>query len=43
MNKELNLNDREIAKTPEVISNNFTSSKLRQEIELMVIEKTGRL
>ncbi|CAG8670115.1 3792_t:CDS:1, partial [Ambispora leptoticha] len=43
MNKEPNLNDKEITKTPEGIDNNFVPSKPRQEIEFSVIEKTGRL
>ena len=43
MNKEPNLDKKEITKTPEIIGNNLTSSKPRQEIEFIVIEKTGRL
>ena len=43
MNKEPNLNDKEVTKVPEVIGNNFTSGKLREEIKFVVIEKTGRL
>jgi hypothetical protein len=42
-NKELNLNDKEITKTPGQTENNFLSNKLRQEVELLVIEKTGKL
>ena len=43
MNKESNLNDSEVAKTSEVIDNTFAPSKTRQEIEFLVIEKSGRL
>lgn len=43
MNKESNLNDKEITKTPEVIDNTFAPSKPRQEIEFLVNEKSGRL
>ena len=43
MNKESNLNDKEITKSSEVIGNNFALGKPRQEIEFIVIEKTGRL
>lgn len=43
MNKESNLNDKEITRAPEVIDNNFVSSKLRQEIKFLVNEKSGRL
>src|SRR6185437_36816 len=43
MNKESNLNDKEIIKSSEVIGNNFALGKSRQEIEFLVIEKTGRL
>jgi len=43
MNKESNLNDSEVAKTSEVIDNAFVPSKTRQEIEFLVIEKSGRL
>src|SRR3954469_18265183 len=43
MNKESNLNDKVITKTPEVIDNTFALGKPRQEIELLVIEKSGRL
>src|SRR5688572_11038998 len=43
MNKEPNLNDKEITKNPEGISDNFPPDKSRQEIKFSVIEKTGRL
>lgn len=40
MNKELNINDPEITKTPDGTGN---SSVLREEVEFLLIEKTGRL
>jgi len=43
MNKESNLNDKEIAKPLEAIDDNFTLDKSRQEIKFVVVEKTGRL
>jgi hypothetical protein len=43
MNKEPNLSDKEIIKSPEIIDNNFALSKPRSEIEFLVIEKTGKL
>jgi hypothetical protein len=43
MNKESNLNDKEINDIPNGIGDNFPSGKPRQEIEFSVIEKTGRL
>ena len=43
MNKESNLNDKEIAKPLGAIDNNFTLDKSRQEIKFVVVEKTGRL
>jgi hypothetical protein len=43
MNKEPNLNDKEITNSSEVIDNTFASNKPRQEIEFLVIEKSGRL
>jgi hypothetical protein len=43
MNKEINLNNKEITKIPKAKDSNFVLSKSRQEIEFLVIEKTGRL
>ncbi|CAG8654046.1 12391_t:CDS:1, partial [Racocetra persica] len=43
MNKEPNLNDKQLTKTPEELNNKFISNKPRSEVEFSVIEKTGRL
>ena len=43
MNKEASLNDKVITKTPDQTDNDFILSKPRQEIELLVIKKTGKV
>lgn len=43
MNRETDLNDKEINKNSNEIGNEFASEKSRSEVEFLVIEKTGRI
>ncbi|MCE8163647.1 MAG: hypothetical protein I3274_05555 [Candidatus Moeniiplasma glomeromycotorum] len=43
MNKESNLNNKEIIEIPDQVENNFVPDKSQAEVELLVIKRTGKV